>query len=139
MHQLLHSIIGLTERLSKVQRRAIDAAFGVSDELEPDPYRVALAAFQLVCDAADAGPVVLIVDDAQWLDRSSMGALAFIARRLESEPVVLLAAVRAGHATPLDDARLATLALERLGASAAAKLLDQRAPELHPILRARVL
>jgi len=139
LHQLLHPIIGLTERLSEAQRRAIDAAFGVSDELEPDPYRVALAAFQLVCDAADAGPVVLIVDDAQWLDRSSMGALAFIARRLESEPVVLLAAVRAGHATPLDDARLATLDLERLSASAAAKLLDQRAPELHPILRARVL
>jgi len=138
LHQLLHPIIGLTERLSEAQRRAIDAAFGVSDELEPDPYRVALAAFQLVCDAADAGPVVLIVDDAQWLDRSSMGALAFIARRLESEPVALLAAVRAGHATPLDDARLATLDLERLSASAAAKLLDQRAPELHPILRARV-
>src|SRR5216684_3320021 len=139
LHQLLHPIIGLTERLSEAQRRAIDAAFGVSDELEPDPYRVALAAFQLVCDAADAGPVVLIVDDAQWLDRSSMGALSFIARRLESEPVVLLAAVRAGHATPVDDARLATLDLERLSASAAAKLLDQRAPELHPILRARVL
>src|SRR5436853_7328093 len=43
--------------VSKAQRRAIDAAFGVSDELEPDPYRVALAAFQLVWDAADAGPV----------------------------------------------------------------------------------
>src|SRR5216683_1703863 len=137
--QLLHPIIGLTERLSEAQRRAIDAAFGVSDELEPDPYRVALAAFQLVCDAADAGPVVLIVDDAQWLDRSSMGALAFIARRLESEPVVLVAAVRAGHATPLDGAHLPSLDLERLSASAAAKLLDQRAPELHPILRARVL
>ena len=54
---------------------------------------MALAAYQLVCDAADAGPVVLIVDDAQWLDRSSMGALAFIARRLESEPVALLACV----------------------------------------------
>src|SRR6266581_4577352 len=101
LHQLLHPIISLTERLSEAQRRAIEAAFGVIDELEPDPYRVALAAFQLVCDAADAGPVVLIVDDAQWLDRSSMGALAFIARRLDGEPVALLAAVRAGHATLL--------------------------------------
>ena len=139
LHQLLHPIISLTERLSEAQRRAIDAAFGVSGEIEPDPFRVALAAFQLVCEAADAGPVVLIIDDAQWLDHSSMGALTFIARRLEGEPVAVVAAVRAGHATLLEDAHLPTLDLERLSASAAARLLDQRAPELHPILRARIL
>ena len=84
-------------------------------------------------------PVVLIVDDAHWLDRSSLGALAFIARRLESEPLALVAAVRAGEPTLLDDARLPSLDLERLSASAAAELLDRGAPELHPILRARVL
>ena len=139
LHQLLHPMMGLTERLSEAQRRAIEAAFGVSGELEPDPFRVALAAYQLVCDAADARPVVLIVDDAQWLDHSSMGALTFIARRLEGEPVALVAAVRAGHPTLLEDAHLATLDLERLSVSSAARLLDQRAPELHPIFRARVL
>src|SRR6266851_3946173 len=139
LHQLLHPMMGLTERLSEAQRRALEAAFGVSGELEPDPFRVALAAYQLVCDAADARPVVLIVDDAQWLDHSSMGALTFIARRLEGEPVALVAAVRAGHPTLLEDAHLATLDLERLSVSSAARLLDQRAPELHPISRARVL
>jgi DNA-binding CsgD family transcriptional regulator len=139
LHQLLHPIIGLTEHLSEAQRRAIDAAFGVSGELEPDPFRVALAAFQLVCEAADAGPVMLIVDDAQWLDQSTLGALTFIARRLDSEPVALLVAVRAGYATRLEDAHLPTLDLERLSVSAAARLLDQRAPELHPIFRARIL
>ncbi len=139
LHQLLHPILRLTDHLSEAQRRAIDAAFGVSGELEPDPFRVALAAFQLVCDAADTGPVVLIVDDAQWLDQSSMGVLTFIARRLESEPLALLAAVRVGHATLLEDAHLPILDLERLSVSAAARLLDQRAPELHPIFRARIL
>jgi predicted ATPase len=98
-----------------------------------------VAAFQLLCDAADAGPVVLIVDDAHWLDRSSLGALAFMARRLESEPLALVAAVRAGGPTLLDDARLPSVDLERLSASAAAELLDRGAPSLHPILRARVL
>src|SRR5260370_17958571 len=71
LHQLLHPIIGLTERLSEAQRRAIDAAFGVSNELEPDPYRMALAAFHLVCDAADVGPVALIVVAAHSLDLST--------------------------------------------------------------------
>ncbi len=139
LHQLLHPIIGLIERLSDPQRRALQAALGASGELEPDPFHVALAAFQLLCDAADAGPLILIVDDAQWLDRSSMGVLTFVARRLNTEPLALVAAVRAGHPTPFADARLPTLDLERLSASAAAELLDRRAPELHPILRARVL
>ncbi len=139
LHQLLHPIIGLTEHLSEAQRHAIDAAFGVSVEHEPDPFRVALAAFQLICDAADAGPVVLLIDDAQWIDQSTVGALTFIARRLDSEPVALLVAVRAGYSTPLDGAHLPTLELERLSGAAAASLLDQRAPELHPIFRARIL
>ena len=139
LHQLLHPIIGLTEHLSEAQRRAIDAAFGVSAEHEPDLFRVALAAFQLICDAADAGPVVLLIDDAQWIDQSTVGALTFIARRLDSEPVALVVAVRAGYTTPLDGAHLPTLELERLSGSAAARLLDQRAPELHPIFRAQIL
>ena len=86
---------------------------------------------------ADVGPVVLIADDAHWLDQSTMGVLTFIGRRLDSEPVALVAAVRAGHSTPLEDARLPILDLERLTIPAAATLLDQRAPELHPIFRAR--
>src|SRR5207245_4301582 len=139
LHQLLHPIVGLMDRLSDSQRAALEAAFGVTADLEPDPFRVAVAAFQLLCEAADARPVVLIVDDAHWLDRSSLAALAFIARRLQSEPLALVAAIRAGDPTLLDDARLPSVDLERLSASAAAELLDRRAPELHPILRARVL
>ncbi|HEY2595853.1 MAG TPA: AAA family ATPase, partial [Chloroflexota bacterium] len=139
LHQLLHPIIGLTEHLSESQRHALDAAFGVRGDLEPDPFRVALAAFQLVCDAADDGPVVLIADDAHWLDQSTMGVLTFIARRLDSEPVALVAGVRAGRPTPLEDAHLPILDLERLSSSAAATLLDQRAADVHPIFRARVL
>jgi hypothetical protein len=139
LHQLLHPIVGLMDRLSDAQRAALEAAFGVIAGLEPDPFGVSLAAFQLLCDAAEAGPLVLIVDDAHWLDRSSLGALAFIARRLESEPLALVVAVRAGEPTLLDEARLPTVDLERLSASAAAELLDRGTPELHPILRARVL
>ena len=63
----------------------------------------------------------------------------FIARRLESEPVGLLVSVRAGFGTPLGDVGLPELELERLSPSAAAALLDRTAPDLHPVLRARVL
>ena len=89
--------------------------------------------------SGDASILKLGQDDAHWLDRPTLGALAFVARRLDSEPLDMVAAVRAGPATALDDARLPTLDVERLRAPAAAELLDRRAPELHPVLRARVL
>jgi hypothetical protein len=106
-------------------------AFGIATGSEPDRFLVALAAYQLMCDAAGDSPVVLMADDAHWLDRSSSGVVTFIARRLESEPVALLVSVRVGFATPLHDAGLPTLELERLWPAAAAELLDRTAPDLH--------
>jgi DNA-binding CsgD family transcriptional regulator len=121
------------------QRRALEVAFGIAGGPEPDGFLVALAAYQLVCDAAEDGPLLILADDAHWLDRSTSAALTFIARRLDNEPVGLLVAVRAGFATPLRDAGLPALELERLSAPAAAVLLDRTAPDLHPVFRARVL
>jgi len=139
LHQLLRSIVSLVKRLPDPQRRALEAAFGLSDEVEPDPFHVALAAHELVSQAAGLGPTILLVDDAHWLDRSTLDVLSFIARRLEGERVALVATVRDGYATPLEEAHLQTLELERLSAPAAAELLYRDAPDLHPVARARVL
>jgi DNA-binding CsgD family transcriptional regulator len=139
LHQLLRPVIRDLVQLPESQRQTLEAALGLGVDLEPDPYRVAIAAFQLICEVADSAPVVLIVDDAQWLDTSTLSVIAFIGRRLEAEHVALVAAIRSGQLTPLDDARLPTLDLERLSASAAARLLDRTSPVLHPVLRARVL
>ncbi len=139
MHQLLRPIIGHADLLPPPQRSALDAAFGVRGDLEPDPFLVALAAHQLVCGAAEACPVALIVDDAHWLDRSTLGVLSFIARRLEGELVALIVAVRDGWVNPFGEARLPSVRLERLGAVAAAEVLDHSAPDLHPVVRARLL
>src|ERR1700678_129793 len=49
MHQLLRSVIGHAELLPSPQRSALDAAFGVRGDLEPDPFLVSLAAYQLIC------------------------------------------------------------------------------------------
>jgi DNA-binding CsgD family transcriptional regulator len=139
LHQLLRPIIGTLAQLPEPQRQALEGAIGLGAEPTRDPYLVAVATFQLICEAADSVPLILVVDDAQWLDRSTLSVIAFIGRRLDVEHVALVAAIRSGQPTPLDDARLHTLDLERLSASAAARLLDGNAPELHPVLRARVL
>src|SRR3989475_2083529 len=139
LHQLLRPVIGALAQQPEPQRQVLEAALGLGVDHAPDPFRVAVAAFQLICDVADSVPLVLIVDDAQWLDQSTLNVIAFIARRLEVEHVGLVAAIRREQAAPFDDARLPTIDLERLSASAAAQLLDREAPELHPVVRARVL
>jgi DNA-binding CsgD family transcriptional regulator len=139
LHQLLLPIIGSIELLPASQRQPLNAVFGTIESAEPDPFRVAMAAFRLVIEAAESSPLVLLVDDAHWLDRSSLGVLTFIARRLEGVPVALVATVRTGYAAPFDEARLPILELGRLSAEAAAAVLDRAAPQLHPVSRARVL
>ncbi|HWW90215.1 MAG TPA: ATP-binding protein, partial [Solirubrobacteraceae bacterium] len=139
LQQLLRPVLEHVEGLPRPQRRALGAAFGLAEEVDPDRYLVALAAHQLLSDAAGADSLLLIVDDAHWLDRSSLGVLSFIARRLELESVALIAAVREGQASPLSELHLPVLDLGRLSAPAAAQLLDRDAPDLHPVARARVL
>jgi hypothetical protein len=114
LHQLLEAIGNRIASLPDPQRQALDAAFGIDDRVEPDPFRIALAAYRLVSDAADSGPLLLIADDAHWLDRSSLDVLSFIARRLDDEPVVLIAALRDGFSTALEEAGLPILELGRL-------------------------
>jgi DNA-binding CsgD family transcriptional regulator len=139
LHQLLEPIGGRIEGLPDPQRQALDAAFGVDNLVEPDPFHVALAAYRLISDAADSSPLVLIADDSQWLDRSSLDVLTFIARRLDNEPVVFIAGLRDRFSTVLEGAGLPILQLDRLSASDSEKLLDRVAPGLSPDARGRVL
>ena len=139
LHQLLFPVMRAVELLPDAQRMALEAAFGVASGVEPDPFRVAMAAFRLVSDTADTNPVVLLVDDAQWLDRPSLGVLTFIARRLDHVPMALIATVRTGYASLFKEARLPIVELSRLSAVDAGTLLDRSAPGLHPVTRARVL
>jgi DNA-binding CsgD family transcriptional regulator len=84
---------GLT-RLPAPQREALMTAFGLSAGARPDRFLVGLAVLSLLSDAAEEQPLLGLIDDAQWLDRSSAQVLAFVARRLEADSIVLLFAER---------------------------------------------
>jgi DNA-binding CsgD family transcriptional regulator len=139
LHQLLRPIIDRIDELPTPQGNALRAAFGMTSEAAPDLFLTSLATLEVLSDVAESGPVLVIADDAQWLDRATSDVLAFVARRLEAEPIVLLAAIRDGFDSPLLNAGLDEMRLGRLTPESAAQVLDGHASALSTEDRARVL
>jgi DNA-binding CsgD family transcriptional regulator len=71
-------------------------------EGESGPFAIQHGLYWLVADLADAAPLLLLVDDAQWADLASLRALVYISRRLEGLPVALAVAIRTGETGPAD-------------------------------------
>src|SRR4051794_24111397 len=94
LQQLWAPISDLMEPLPAPQREALAVAFGLSSGQAPDPLLVGLAVLGLLSEAAEERPLLCVVDDAQWLDRASARALAFVARRLLAERIALVFSAR---------------------------------------------
>jgi DNA-binding CsgD family transcriptional regulator len=122
LHQLCMPVLDQVEGLPAPQREALRTAFGLSAGRQPDPFHVGLAVLTLLSDVAEARPLVCLVDDAHWLDHASALVLAFVARRLEAESILLLFAERdEGALDELDG--LPELRLDGLSPAAARELL----------------
>ena len=93
--------------LPEPQRRALSAALLLTDPNDDIPGHVVGAALLSVLRAvAGAEPLIVAVDDVQWLDQSSRAVLSFALRRLRDEPVRLLVSCRTGttgQASPAAD------------------------------------
>ncbi|MEV8612009.1 ATP-binding protein [Amycolatopsis sp. NPDC051373] len=123
LNQLLYPLRDATTALPATQRTALRTALGLVDGPAPQTYLVGLvdgpapqtylvglAVLNLLSEAAAATPLVLLLEDVHWLDRATQDVLAFLARRVESEPVVLIATARDDEPTRLDDLPSLTLA-----------------------------
>jgi len=139
LHQLLRPLRLHVANLPAGQRAVLDAAFGLGQEPAPERFRIAMAVLDLLGEVAAGAPVLILAEDAQWLDRPTMEVLAFVARRLQSDPIVVLAAVREGYPSLLADAGLPEHRLGALAPADAAMLLDASAQQLPPALRDRIL
>jgi DNA-binding CsgD family transcriptional regulator len=138
LHELLRPIVERAERLPGPQRDALRAAFGLTDVPPAELFLSALGALDVLSDFASERALLLIIDDAQWLDPSTISVLAFIARRVQSEPVVLLIASRDVPDSLLADI-VPELAVEGLDEAASRQLLKVHSPDLPSEIRDRVL
>ena len=94
LQQLSAPIFDRSAGLPDPQREALSVAFGLAAGQAPNPFLVGLAVLSVLSEAAGDQPLLCVIDDAQWLDRASARALAFIARRLLAERIALLFATR---------------------------------------------
>src|SRR5271163_1666538 len=90
LHQVCAPLLGNLERLPVPQRDALRIAFGMMSGPPPDRFLVGLAVLGLLADIAEQQPLFCLIDDEQWLDRSSAQVLGFVARRVVAESVGLI-------------------------------------------------
>ncbi|KUL72313.1 MULTISPECIES: LuxR family transcriptional regulator [unclassified Streptomyces] len=123
LHQVCAPFMDGVEELPQPQRDALRVAFGTAVGDPPDRFLVGLAVLTLLTRASETRPVLVLVDDAQWLDQVSLQTLEFVARRLLAEPVAMAFAVRDPEGRSAL-AGLPALQLSGLDAAAAGELLE---------------
>ncbi|MDP9842918.1 DNA-binding CsgD family transcriptional regulator [Streptosporangium lutulentum] len=123
LHQVLWSVTGSLDALPEPQRDAVRAALGLASGGAGDRYLLAAGVLSLLAEAAAPDGLICVVDDFQWVDRASADALLFAARRLGTEKIAMLFAVR-GDA-PVKGVPL-TVDVRGLPGAAAAEMLESR-------------
>ncbi|WP_329008782.1 AAA family ATPase [Micromonospora rifamycinica] len=139
LNQLLLPLYGEIQRLPPALRDALTVALGFGPGPAPAALLVCNAALALLTTVARKAPVLLIVDDLQWADRSSAVVLGFVARRVPRSPVGVVAASRTGTENFLDRRGLTEVTVEPLSIEASARLVDSRFPTLTAQARQRLL
>ncbi|NKY25270.1 helix-turn-helix transcriptional regulator [Nocardia gamkensis] len=133
LHQFLYPLLAHVRDLDEGSRAAFDAVFGQRAGDPPSVMTLGIAVLNLLGAAARERPLLLVLDDGQWLDAASAEVCGFVGRRLTGSAVKMLIALRADIPSRLDTAALPETTIPPLSEQAAARLLDQR----HPGLNAR--
>src|SRR5690242_12318013 len=140
LHQLLRPVLSSAAGLPGRQARALLGALGLGAEpAAPDPLLTRVAVLTLLSDLSGRSPILVVADDAHWLDRSSLDALAFAGSRLDAERVVLIVAARGQSPPPGFDTGFTELHLEPLSLADADHLLDAQPRPPHGQARTQVL
>lgn len=130
---LVRSLHDALARIPPVQAAVLAGAVALGPPVEGDRFAVCAATLSLLAAAAESSPLLVIVDDVQWLDSGSAEAVLFAARRISAEGVLLLFAIREGEPSTLDLSDLPLLQVNGLSEGASMQLLaDQTSARVVP-------
>jgi DNA-binding CsgD family transcriptional regulator len=139
LDRLLRPLLDGGPSMPPVQRRALLSAFDMVDDSAPDLFLIALASLTLIAGCASKQPLVLMIDDVQWLDGSTVEVLAFVARRLQDDAVAAIFGLRDGHNSPVQNEETVEIELLGLDNDAAHELIAEVAPHLSASDRSTIL
>lgn len=94
LRDILAPVLPLLADLPGPQRRALLGALAIEDTGPVEPFALRVATLTLLSIVAQGAPLLVVVDDVQWLDAASADVLRFVAPRISHEPIVLLMAAR---------------------------------------------
>jgi tetratricopeptide (TPR) repeat protein len=123
LEQIVRPLLDHLDEIPAPQATALRVALGLGSGAEPQEFLISVAVLSLLAAAAEAEPLLCVVDDAQWLDAASAQALTFAARRLEAEGIALVFAARDTDGAGFEAPGLPGLRLEGLPPGAATQLL----------------
>ena len=132
LHALLHPLTAELESLPRPQADALRSALALGPSAPGDAFATFAGVLGLLVAAADRQPVLVVLDDAHLVDRSSAHALGFAVRRLRDEPVGVLLAIRDGEPSTFDTEGLPELVVTALGDDDARELLSGLARAASP-------
>jgi DNA-binding CsgD family transcriptional regulator len=138
LNEILSPLWSSIGRVESVYQEALRVALGFGAGSRPDELLILNAAMALLGQAALRRPLLVIIDDAQWIDRASLVVLAYAARRGVAG-VGFLCATRSGHNCPFEFGGVPSHVLQSISDTAAAKLLDWRFPTVAPRVRQRLI
>jgi hypothetical protein len=139
LHGLLRPVLAHLRELPEPQSAALAGALGLAPSIQSDRLLISAAVLGLLAAAAEDRPVLCVVDDAQWVDRPSAGALVFAARRLQAERLAMLFGAREGEVPRFEAAGVPDLALTGLDPPSAAAVLAAGGCDAAPPVRERLL
>jgi DNA-binding CsgD family transcriptional regulator len=130
LHQLLQPVLPSAGALPAPQKNALLTALGMRSGAPPELFPVGLATLSLMSEVANERPLVVVADDAQWLDGATSSVLRFVARRLESTRILLIVGLRETFQASVRSPHEKEIHVEPLSDKASTDLLVSVAPDL---------
>ncbi len=127
LSELLRPALRYLDHLAPAPREALEGALALRPALARDRFAVSAATLALLSAYSDETPLLVLIDDAHWLDGSSTATLLFAFNRLVADPIAVLMTIREGEASLIDGTDLPVHQLEGLDRDATAELVTSNA------------
>ena len=130
--ELLRPLFDHLDEIPAPQAEALRSALGLCEPRSHDRFTIGAATLSLLAAAAEDNPLLVIVDDAQWVDVATCDALIFAVKRLVADAAAILFAVRDGEERTFDAPALEQLQLRALEVQDAERLLAEAGRNVAP-------